>query len=162
MNRLQTIAATALLAVSTMSHAETLLTQSEMDGVNAGGFAIADAIANALGQVTSAFTNTVTSVVSIGIAPGQFGAIFDIASSALAEAASDSDAKALALATGFGATQGTAISDTVSSANTATNTDAPLPYSTGLSNNTALASSTIAGLRAAARSNAGSVASLSN
>ena len=64
MKYLRTITAASVLAVSAFANAETTLSQSEMDGVNAGGFAIADAIANAWGEVTSAYTNTVTNVLS--------------------------------------------------------------------------------------------------
>ena len=90
MKYLRTITAASVLAVSGFATAETTLTQNQMDGVNAGGFAFADAIATALGVVNSAFTFTWTSVISTNIIPGQFGAIFVIDSEANAAAASDS------------------------------------------------------------------------
>lgn len=99
MKYLRTITAASVLAVSGFATAETTLTQNQMDGVNAGGFASADAIATALGTVTSAFTDTWTSVTATNIVPGQFGAIFVIDSDAHALAESDSAAKAFAIFT---------------------------------------------------------------
>ena len=162
MNKQRTITAAVFLIVSGAATAETPLTSTEMDGVNAGGFAFADAIATALGEVTSAFTNTVSNVIATNIIPGQFGAIFVIDSDALAEAASDSDAKAIALASGWGATQGTALSDTESVVMTQTDTDALLPYSISSATNTSLAASIIIGLSASASSASSSTAALSN
>ncbi len=162
MKYLCTLTAASVLAVSSFASAETSLSQSDMDGVNAGGFAIADAIADAFGTVTSAYTNTVTNVISTNILPAQFGAVFDIASDALAEAASDSDGNAVALASGFGATQGTLLSDTESYAATVTDTDAVLPYALSMAMNTSLGASMIIGLSSSATSASSSAASLSN
>jgi hypothetical protein len=162
MKYLRTITAASVLAVSAFANAETSLSQIEMDGVNASGFAFADAIANALGTATSAWTNTAANVVSYNIIPGQFGAVFAIASDALAEAASDSDAKAIAVATGYGMTDGTLLSDTESYAATATDTDAVLPSSVAVGWNNSIAASLIIGLSSSASSSANSSAALHN
>jgi hypothetical protein len=154
--------AVSVLAVSAFANAETSLTQNEMDGVNAGGFAVSTAIANAFGEVTSAFTDTVTNVMSTNIFPAQLGAVFVINSDALAAAASDSDGSAVALATATGATQGTGNSDTTSDAQTLTDTSVVLPYSMSYATNTSLASTIIIGDVATASSAASSGAFLSN
>lgn len=162
MKYLRTITAASVLAVSAFANAETTLSQNEMDGVNAGGFAIADAIADAWGVVTSAYTNTVTNVLSTNIFPAQLGAVFVINSDALAEAASDSDGSAQALASAFGATRGTGNSDTTSYAQTATDTSVQLPYSMSMATNTSLASTLIIGDVATATSASSSLAALHN
>ena len=162
MKFLRTTIAASVLAFSGFATAETTLTQNQMDGVNAGGFAFADAIATALGVVNSAFTDTWATVVSTNIIPGQFGAIVVIDSEAHALAASDSDGKAVAAGEGWGFTQGTLLSDTESYAMTATDTDAQLPSSIAHAGNQSLASSNIVGLAAFANSGSHSGASLSN
>ena len=162
MNRQRTITAAIFLVVSMAATAETPLTSTEMDGVNAGSSAIADAIASARGHFTGALTTTVTNVRSIGLATGQYGAISEIVSEALADAHSFSNDTAIGLATSFGITQGTALSDTQSFASTATDMEARLSASRSLATNTALARSIILELRAAARSQSLSESRLSN
>lgn len=162
MKYLRTITAASVLAFSAFASAETSLSQNEMDGVNAGGFAIADAIADAFGEVTSAYTNTFANVVSTNLFLGQLGAIFVIDSDALAEASSDSDGQAQALASGFGVTQGTLMSDTESYAATVTDTSVALPFSVSMAFNTSLASTIIIGDTASASSAASSLAALHN
>ena len=162
MKYLRTITAASVLAVSGFATAETTLTQNEMDGVNAGGFAFADAIASALGEVNSAFTNTVSNVIATNIILGQFGAIFVIDSDATAEASADSDGKAVALGSAVGMTQGTLLSDTQSFAQAHTDTDSLFASSVANATNTSLASSNIIGLAASAASVSGSAASLTN
>jgi hypothetical protein len=162
MKYLTTITAASVLAVSGFANAETTLTQNEMDGVNAGGFAFADAVATAIGIVNSTFTATVTEVVATNIIFGQFGAIFVIDSDAFAASASDSDGKAVALANAEGETQGTLLADTSSNTWTATDTVGPFASSLGYADNESIAASNIVDLFAAAASNSGSSASLSN
>jgi hypothetical protein len=162
MKYLNTITAASVLAFSAFASAETSLSQNEMDGVNAGGFAIADAIADAFGEVTSAYTNTFANVVSTNLFLGQLGAIFVIDSDALAEASSDSDGQAQALASGYGVTQGTLMSDTESYAATVTDTSVAFPYSASMAYNTSLASTIIIGDTASANSSASSLAALHN
>ena len=147
MKFLRTITAVSVLAVSGFANAETTLTQSQMDGVNAGGFAFADAIATALGTVNSTFTDTWTSVVATNIFLGQFGAIFVIDSDAHAESASDSDAKAVGVASAWGYTQGTLLSDTTSNTETHTDTDSLFASSIAHATNSSLASSNMWALR---------------
>lgn len=162
MKYLPTITAASVLAFSAFANAETALTQNQMDGVNAGGFAIADAIADAFGEVTSAYTNTFANVVTTNLFPGQFGAIFVIDSDALAEASSDSDGNAQALASAYGVTHGTLLSDTESYAQTVTDTSVFFPYSMAMSYNTSLGSTLIIGDVASANSAASSAAALQN
>jgi hypothetical protein len=162
MKYLRTVTAASVLAFSAVANAEVSLSPAEMDGVNAGGFAFADAIATALGGVTSAFTTTAATTQSVNILPGQFGAIFEIVSAAAAQAASNSDGNAVATAVGVGQTQGTLLSDTESMAATATDTVAVLPSSTAVAMNTSLASSTVVGLPSAAGSASASAAALTN
>ena len=145
MKRLHTIIVAIVIAFSRIANAETTLTQNQMDSVNAGGFAFADAIATALGVVNSAFTDTWTSVIATNIVPGEFGAVFVIDSDAHAQAASDSDAKAVAVGSAWGYTQGTLLSDTESYAMTHTDTESLLPSSIAHAGNTSLASSNIIG-----------------
>ena len=165
MKYLRTITAASVLAVSGFANAETTLTQNQMDGVNAGGSAFADAIATARGVVNSASTDTWAAVIATNIIPGQFGAIFVIDSVAYAQAISDSDTrwrKAFAGAEGRGQTQGTLLSDTESYAMTATDTDAQLSSSIAHAGNQSLASSNIVDLAAFAESISLSGASLNN
>ena len=162
MKYLRTTIAASVLAVSGFATAETTLTQNQMDGVNAGGFAFADAIATALGTVNSTFTDTWATVIATNIFAGQFGAIFVIDSDAHAESASDSDAKAVGVASAWGDTQGTLLADTTSNSSTATDTDSLFASSLSHANNTSVASSNIIGFAASASSMSGSAASLSN
>jgi hypothetical protein len=162
MKYLTTITAASVLAVSGFANAETTLTQNEMDGVNAGGFAFADAVATAIGIVNSTFTATVTEVVAVNVIFGQLGAIFVIDSDAFAASASNSDGKAISVANAEGETQGTLLADTSSNSATATDTVGPLASSRGFANNISNASSNIVGLFAAAASSSGSSSSLSN
>ena len=162
MKYLNTITAVSVLAVSAFANAETSLSQNEMDGVNAGGFAVADAIADAYGEVTSAYTNTWANTLSTSLFPGQFGAIFVIDSDALAEASSDSDGNAQALASAYGFTRGTLLSDTASFAQTITDTSVFLPYSSSMATNTSLGSTLIIGDTAQANSTASALAALTN
>jgi hypothetical protein len=162
MKYLTTITAASILAVSGFANAETTLTQNEMDGVNAGGFAFADAVATAIGIVNSTFTATITEVVATGVIFGQYGVIFVVDSDAYATSSSDSDGQAVSIANAEGETQGTLLADTVSNTLTATDTVGPLGSSVGWAENTSLASSNIVGLFAAAASSSGSASSLSN
>ncbi|MCP5186581.1 MAG: hypothetical protein H6991_02350 [Pseudomonadales bacterium] len=162
MKYLRTVTAASVLAFSAVANAEVALSPTEMDGVNAAGFAFADAVATALGGVTSAFTNTAATTQSVNILPGQFGAIFEIVSAAAAEAASNSDGNAVAAGVGAGQTQGTLLSDTESMAATATDTTAVLPFAAAAAWNTSLASSIIVGLPSAAASASASAAALAN
>jgi hypothetical protein len=150
------------MSISVFANAETALTETQMDGVNAGGFAFADALSDAFGEVATAWTNTVTNVFSTNISPGQFGAIFVIDSDAMAQSTADSDAKATALAEAIGYTQGTLLSDTESVTMTITDTTVALPYSSSYASNTSFGASNIIGLTATANSASSSGATLSN
>jgi hypothetical protein len=161
MKYLRTVTAASVLAFSAVANAEVALSPADMDGVNAGGFSFADAVATALGGVTSAFTNTAATTQAIGVLPGQLGAIFVIASAAGAEAASNSDATAVATAVGVGQTQGTLLSDTESAAATATDS-AVAPGATAVAMNISLASSNVVGIASAAVSQSGAAAGLAN
>lgn len=162
MKYLRTITAASVMTLSVFANAETALTETQMDGVNAGGFAFADALSDAFGEVATAWTYTIADVFSTNISPGQFGAIFVVDSYATAESTADSDAKATGLASAMGYTQGTLLSDTESVSSTVTDTTVQLPYSSSMASNTSLAASNIIGLTATANSASASGATLSN
>jgi hypothetical protein len=172
MKAILTLTAASVIAFSGLATAEQSLSMNEMDGVSAGGFASAAAFADAFGVDTFANTNTVTDVRSVENVQGQFGSIYDIIASALAEAAAGSDGNALANAQGQGVTRGSLLSDTNSGAPevegdpaevfAVTDTTVGLPFATSSAMNMSVASSILRGYTASSSSLANSAASLSN
>jgi hypothetical protein len=162
MKAILTLTAASVIAFSGLASAEQSLSMNEMDGVSAGGFASAAAFADAFGVDTFAETNTVTDVSSVENVQGQFGSIYDIIASALAEAAAGSDGNALANAQASGVTQGSLISDTDSTASALTDTTVDLPFATSSAMNESFAISILRGYTASSSSLANSAASLAN
>jgi hypothetical protein len=162
MKAILTLTAASVIAFSGLATAEQSLSMNEMDSVSAGGFASAAAFADAFGVDTFAETNTVTDVSSVENVAGQFGSIYDIIASALAEAAAGSDGNALANGQASGVTQGSLLSDTDSTASALTDTTVDLPFATSSAANMSVASSILRGYTASSSSLANSAASLSN
>jgi len=155
-----TLTAASVIAFSSFASAGQELSMTEMDIVSAGGSAAADALSDALGNVTSTSTNTVANVISEMLVPGQLGGIHWIDSTAVAQSAADSDAKAISTAQAAGVTAGSLLSDTVSYSQTTTNSGVgALPSALASSSNTSLASTILIGFPASA-SSASSAASL--
>jgi hypothetical protein len=163
MKFVKTLTAASVIAFSSMAAAEQPLSMADMDGVSAGGFGIAEAIATALGAVTATATSAIGTSVSTEQVFPQLGVVNLIQSNALADSASASDGVALALATGVGQTNGNLLSDTVSTSETATNSGVgALPSSMAMSTNLSLASSMIRGISAQSQSGSTAAAVLSN
>ena len=162
MKAILTLTAASVIAFSGLASAEQSLSMNEMDGVSAGGFASAAAFADAIGVDTFANTNTVTDVSSVEDVAGQFGSIYDIIASALAQSAAGSDGNALANAEASGVTQGSLLSDTDSTSSALTDTTVALPFATSSAANMSVASSILRGFSASSSSLANSAASLSN
>ena len=163
MNFLRNLTAASIVVLSAAASAEQPLTSAQMDGVSAGGSALAEAVAQALGNVaTTTQTATTTTVQAVSLGLGQLGAIFDIQSVAQAGAASTSDGTAIAVGEAVGATQGSLLSDTASVAQTFTDTTAPLPVAAAAAANTSIAASILFGFPTAAQSTAASAAALAN
>ena len=157
-----TLTAASIIAFSSFASAEQQLSITEMDIVSAGGSAAADALADAFGMVTSTSTFTQADVVSTQIISGQFGAIHEINSTAVAASTSDSDGKAVSAAQAAGVTLGTLLSDTQSTSTTFTDTTIANPVALAMSNNTSVASTIIKGLNAASSSASNAASVLAN
>lgn len=157
----------SLLILSATVSAEEQLSMAQMDGVTAGGSAVATAIANAFGNVTATATATLATVQAVGFVPGQVGQIAIIGSNANADASAQATGSpaqaggtAIALGSAAGQTLGSGLSDTVS--DTSVLADSISLFAGSASSNTSIASSVLIGLSSSANSAAASAAALSN
>lgn len=158
-----TLTAASLIAFSSMAAADQELSMSEMDGVSAGGFAIADAIAAAVGNITSSSTATDTSVVSVQEpVAGQLGLIHIIQSDAAAASASDSDGKAVAAAGAVGQAIGSGLADTTSYTESSTDSGVGTPSALSAAEQISIGSSVLLGFPAMTASASSSAAALAN
>ena len=157
----------SLLILSATVSAEEQLSMAQMDGVTAGGSAVATAIASAFGNVTATATATLATVQAVAFVPGQVGQIAIIGSNSNANASAQATGSpaqaggtAIALGSAAGATVGSGLSDT--QGNTEVLADSIFLFAGSASSNTSIASSVLIGLSSSANSAAASAAALSN